>query len=100
MNFIDNVFRIFMFIFPYAVCFAAYIWVGKKAWRAPKGVAKIIALAFVALGTGYTLYKLFGAVGTMMTNDNFEFGIIIVMVFILFFASVALAMAEPEKEAK
>jgi high-affinity K+ transport system ATPase subunit B len=98
MNFLDTIFRIFMFLFPYVVCFAAYLWVGKKAWRAPKGIARIIALVFVIGGTGYTLYKLVRSIGGMMTNDNFEFVILIVMVFILFFASIALAMAEPEKE--
>ena len=100
MNFLDSIFRIFMFLFPYAVCFAAYIWVGKKAWRAPSGIGKIIALVFIVGGAAYTLYKLVRSVGTMMTNDNFEFVILIVMVFILFFASIALAMAEPEKEVK
>jgi high-affinity K+ transport system ATPase subunit B len=87
-----------MFILPYALCFAGYIWVGKRAWRAPSGVAKIIALIFVIGGAGYTLYKMIGLVGSIMTNDNFEFAIIIVTVFVLFFASVALAMAEPEKK--
>lgn len=93
----DTIFRIFMFILPYALCIAAYIWVGKKAWRAPNGIAKIIALIFVIGGAGYTLYKLIHSAGGILTNDNFEFIIIIVTVFILFFASIAIAMAEPEK---
>ena len=100
MNFLDSLFRVFMFTLPYAVCIAGYIWVGKRAWKAPAGIAKIIALIFVIGGAGYTLYKLIGAVGGIMTNDNFEFAIIIITVFVLFFASIAVAMAEPEKEAK
>lgn len=100
MNFLDSIFRVFMFFFPYAVCIAAYIWVGKKAWRAPKGIAKIIALVFVVGGSAYTLYKLVRSIGGIMTNENFEFVILIVMVFVLFFASIALALAEPEKEVK
>ena len=98
MNFLDTIFRVFMLILPYALCFAGYFWVGKKAWKAPNGIAKIIALVFVIGGVGYTLYKLIRSVGGIMTNDNFEFAIIIVTVFVLFFASIAVAMAEPEKE--
>ena len=98
MNVLDTAFRIFMYVFPYALCFAAYIWTGKKAWRAPNNVAKYIALFFVFGGAGYTLYKLVRSAGGILTNDNFEFITIIVTVFVLFFASIALALAEPEKE--
>lgn len=97
MNFLDNVFRVFMFVLPYALCFAAYIWVGKRAWKAPKGIARIIAFVFVIGGAGYTLYKLVRAIGGVFKNDIFEFAIMIVTVFILFFASIAITMAEPEK---
>ncbi|HEX8314646.1 MAG TPA: hypothetical protein VF609_06630 [Flavisolibacter sp.] len=97
MNFLDSIFRVFMFVLPFAVCFAGYIWVGKKAWKAPAGIAKIISFIFIISGAGYTLYKLIRSIGGMMTNDNFEFAIFIVTVFVLFFASIALAMAEPEK---
>lgn len=97
MNFIDSLFRVFMFALPFAVCYAGYIWVGKKAWKAPAGITRIISLILVAGGAGYTTYKLIRSVGGMMTNDNFEFAIIIVTVFVLFFASIALALAEPEK---
>ena len=97
MNFLDSIFRVFMYVLPYGLCFAGYIWVGKKAWKAPKGIAKIIALLFVIGGAGYTLYKVVRSIGAVMTNDTFEFAIIIVTVFILFFASIAIAMAEPEK---
>ena len=55
MNFLDTLFRIFMFILPYGLCLAGYIWVGKKAWRAPNGIGKYIALFFVIAGAGYTL---------------------------------------------
>ena len=87
-----------MFILPYDLCIAAYLWVGKKAWRSPNSVAKIISLVFVAGGAGYTVYKLVLAAGGIMTNDNFEFAIIIVTAFVLFFASIAIAIAEPEKK--
>ena len=97
MNFLDTLFRIFMFILPYGLCLAGYIWVGKKAWRAPNGIGKYIALFFVIAGAGYTLYKLVRAAGGILTNDIFEFVIIIVTVFVLFFASIALAVTEPEK---
>ncbi|RYZ27500.1 MAG: hypothetical protein EOO10_12515 [Chitinophagaceae bacterium] len=98
MNFLDSIFRVFMYVLPFALCFAGYVWVGKKVWKAPNGIAKIIAAIFVLGGAGYTLYKVIRSIGTMMTNDNFEFAIIIVTVFVLFFASIAIAMAEPEKQ--
>jgi amino acid transporter len=97
MNVIETIFRIFMFLLPYAICFAGYIWIGKKAWRSPHKIAKAIALFFVLGGAGYTTYKLIGAAPGILTNDNFEFAIIIIAVFVLFFASIALAFAEPEK---
>ena len=97
MTFFDTIFRIFMFLVPYVLCFAGYIWVGKKAWRAPHGIGRIIALLFVIGGAGYTIYTLIRSAGGILTNDNFEFVIIIVSVFVLFFASIALAIAEPEK---
>jgi high-affinity K+ transport system ATPase subunit B len=98
MNFLDNIFRVFMFILPFAFCLAGYYWVGKKAWKAPAGIARIIAMIFVSAGAAYTLYKLIRSVGGIMTNDNFEYAIIIITVFVLFFASISIAMAEPEKE--
>jgi len=98
MNFLDTVFRVFMFILPFVLCLAGYYWVGRKVWKAPAGTAKIIAMVFVAAGAAYTLYKLIRSVGSIMKNDNFEYAIIIITVFVLFFASISLAMAEPEKE--
>jgi amino acid transporter len=98
MNFLDSIFRVFMYVLPYGLCLAGYIWVGRRAWKAPNGIAKIIALIFVIGGAGYTLYKVMRSIGGIITNDNFEFAIIIVTVFVLFFASIAIALAEPEKE--
>lgn len=98
MNVLDTIFRIFMFILPYGLCLAGYIWIGKKAWKAPNNAAKYISLFFVFGGAGYTLYKVGRSIGGVFTNDNFEFAIIIITVFVLFFASIALAFAEPEKK--
>ncbi|HUC80605.1 MAG TPA: hypothetical protein VMR70_06790 [Flavisolibacter sp.] len=98
MSVLDTLFRLFMFILPFALCFAGYIWIGKKAWKAPNNPAKYISLLFVAGGAGYTAYKVIRLAGGILTNDNFEFAIIIITVFVLFFASVALAFAEPEKK--
>lgn len=94
----DTAFRIFMFLLPYALCIAAYIWVGKKAWRVKNAISKIIALLFVAGGAGYTLYKLIRSISSIMTNDNFEFVIFIITAFVLFFASIAIALGEPEEK--
>ena len=93
----DVVFRIFMFFLPYALCIAAYIWVGKKAWRLQNAVAKTFALVFVGVGAAYTIYQLIRSIGGIMTNDNFEYIIIIVTVAVLFFASIAMALGQPEE---
>ena len=98
MNVLDNIFRVFMFVLPYAVCFAAYTWVAKRAWKTTNTIARIIALFFVIGGIGFTVYRLIRNIGGIFTNDDFEFVILIVMVFVLFFASVAMAIGEPEKE--
>ena len=94
----DTVFRVFMFLLPYAICIAAYIWVGRKAWLTKNIFSKIIAFLFVAGGLGYTLYKLVRNIRGIATSDDFEFVIIIIMVFVLFFASIAIAVGEPEKK--
>lgn len=94
----DTVFRIFMFLFPYALCVAAYIWVGKKALRVPQPAARIIALAIVAGGLGYTVYRFVKEARKALSNDNFEYIILIVMVVVLAIASIVMAIGEPEDE--
>lgn len=94
----DTVFRIFMFLLPYAVCVTAYVWVGKKAWRVPHPAARIGALLIVAGGLGYTLYRFVRLLGEALTNDNFEYIILIVMVAVLALASIVMALGEPEEE--
>lgn len=93
----DDIFRVFMFLIPYVICIAAYLWVGRKAWQTKNVISKIIALLFVVGGLGYTLFKLFNTIGGIATHEIFEFVIIIVMVFVLFFASIAIALGEPGK---
>ena len=93
----DDIFRLFMFVLPYGFSVAAYIWVGMKAWRLPNKAPKVIAFAILAGGFGYTVYKMVYAIGRLFTSDNFEFAILIVNVFVLFFASIAIALGEPEK---
>ncbi|HVF96794.1 MAG TPA: hypothetical protein VM871_05715 [Flavisolibacter sp.] len=98
---LDNIFRVFMFVLPYALCIAAYIWVGKKALAVPNRAATIIALFIVAGGLGYTLYKLVRSASGILRNDNFEYIIVVVTVGVLFFASIAMALGQPEeKESK
>jgi high-affinity Fe2+/Pb2+ permease len=98
MGVVDTIYRFFMFILPYSVCFAAYIWIGQKAWRVPQKASRVIALFIIAAGLGYTLYRLVGSIGTYATNDNFEYIIIIVAVALLALASIVMAIGEPEEE--
>ena len=100
MNVLDNIYRIFMFILPFTVCIAAYVWIGKKAWRVSQQASRIIALLVIAGGLGYTLYRMEKLVGDFFSNDNFEFIVIIVMVVVLAVASIVMAIGEPEEENK
>lgn len=93
----ETIFRLFMYILPYGLSIAAYIWIGKKAWQVPNKLAKAIAFLILAAGLGYTLYKMGRSISTALTNDTFEFMIMIVNVFVLFFASIAITFGEPEK---
>lgn len=97
MNVLDNVYRVFMFALPYALCLTAYVWVGKKALRVPQKAARIVALFVIAAGLGYTLYRMVRSVGGLFTNDNFEYIIIIVAVAVLALASIVMAIGEPEE---
>jgi len=97
MGVLDTIYRIFMFILPYALCIAAYVWVGRKALRVPQRTSRIIALVFIAGGLAYTLYRLVRSVGNIMTNELFEFVILIVAVAVLALASIVMALGEPEK---
>lgn len=97
MNVLDNVYRLFMFALPYALCLAAYVWVGKKALRVPQKASRIVALIIIAAGLGYTLYRMVRSIGGLFTNDNFEYIIIIVAVAVLALASIVMALGEPEE---
>lgn len=97
---IDNIYRVFMFVLPFAICLAAYVWVGKKALRVPQKAARIGALAVVCGGLVYTVYRLIKAIGTAFANDNFEYIIVIVTVAVLALASIIMAIGEPEAPVK
>ena len=97
MSFLDNLFIIFMFILPYAICIAAYVWTGRKALKVPNKYSRYIALIIIAGGFCYTLYTFIRSVGRMMTEENFHYIILIVMVAVLALASIVMAFGEPEK---
>lgn len=93
----ETAFRLFMYLLPFALSIAAYGWMFKKAKRVPNKTARIIAIVFVAAGGVYTLYQLATTITKALSDDRFHFGIIIITVFILFFAAIAMAFGEPEK---
>ena len=97
MAVLDTIYRAFMFIIPYALTFAAYIWVGKKAWRIPDRTVRIISLAMIAAGVGFTVYRLVSLTGRMFTNDLFEYIVLLVMVGDLALVSIIMAIGEPER---
>ena len=93
----ETLFRLFMYIFPYAVSLALYIWIFRKAVNVPHKGYRIAAIVIVAAGLAYTLYEIATTITKALTDDNFHFGVLIVTIIVLFFASIAMAFGEPEK---
>lgn len=93
----ETVFRIFMYLFPYAISVVLYVWVFRKALRVPHPVYRGIALALVVAGFCYTLYQIAITIGAVLTDDRFHFQIMIITVVVCFLASVMMALGEPEK---
>jgi hypothetical protein len=93
----ETVYRIFMYLFPFAISIALYIWMFRKAQRVPHKTLKGVALAIVIAGFCYTLYDIVKTIGRIFTDDRFHFEIMIVTVIVLFFASIVMALGEPEK---
>lgn len=98
MAVLDTIYRIFMFIVPYALCFAAYVWVGRKALRVPQKTPRIIACIIIGGGIAFTLYRLIRYIGFALANDLFEYVVIIAMVVVLAVASIVMAIGQPEEE--
>lgn len=98
MSALDTIYRIFMFILPGAICITAYVWVGRKALLVPQKGARIIALAVIAAGLCFTLYRMALSVKGVFANDIFEYLIIIVAVGVLALASIVMAIGQPEEE--
>ncbi|HEV7332129.1 MAG TPA: hypothetical protein VGN63_13925 [Flavisolibacter sp.] len=93
----EILFRLFMYIFPYAVSLALYIWIFRKALKVPHKSYRIAAIVIVAGGLAYTLYEIATTITKALTDDNFHFAVLIVTIIVLFFASMAMAFGEPEK---
>jgi high-affinity K+ transport system ATPase subunit B len=92
----ETIFRLFMYIFPYAVSTAFYVWIFRKALRVQRKPYRIAALVFVIAGLGYTLTHMVTTITKALSDDRFHFGIIIITIIVLFFASIAMAFGEPE----
>jgi uncharacterized membrane protein YbhN (UPF0104 family) len=93
----DTAYRLFMYIFPYVVSMAVYLWLIRRARRVPHKMAKGIALLVIAAGVGYTVYRIIISFSTALTDDNFHASPIIVSIIVGFFAAMAMAFGEPEK---
>lgn len=93
----ETIFRVFMYIFPFAVSLALYIWMARRASRVPGKTHKTIALVIVGAGLLYTLYRVVVTAGTIFKNDKFNFQILVTTIIVLFFAAIAMAFGEPEK---
>lgn len=93
----ETVYRIFMYLFPYAISIALYVWMFRKAQRVPHKTLKAVAMVIIVAGFGYTAYEVIRTLGTALTDDKFHFQILIVTVIVLFLASIAMAFGEPEK---
>ena len=94
----ETLFRLFMYIFPYAVSLSLYIWILRKALKVPRKGYRIAALVIVVGGLAYTLYEIARTITKALTDDNFHFAILIVTIIVLFLASIALAFGEPAEK--
>lgn len=93
----EAVYRVFMYILPYAISLALYVWIFRKAQRVLHKVYKYVALGITIAGFCYTVYNIVQTAGGILTDENFHFQIMIVTVIVLFFASISMALGEPEK---
>jgi amino acid transporter len=93
----ETIFRLFMYILPHGICFAAYIWMFRKAKRVPHKIYKSVSLVIIVAGFLYTLYHLITTINRAYREDRFHFIILLIMVFVLFFAAIFMALGEPEK---
>lgn len=93
----EILFRLFMYFFPFAVSLSLYIWMYRKAVRVPHKTLKIVSVAIIVAGFAYTIYELATTLSKALSDDRFHFAILIVTVFVLFFASITMAFGEPEK---
>ena len=93
----ETFYRLFMYIFPYAISLALCIWMFRKASRVPHKLYKSIALAIVIGGLGYIVYDIVKTAGAIFTDDNFHYQVMIVTVAVLFIASIVMTLGEPEK---
>lgn len=92
----EAIYRIFMYIFPYAIAIALYVWMWRKAIRVPNKILKAVALIIIGGGFAYTLYSIATTAGALFTDDSFHFQILIITIIVLFLASIAMAFGEPE----
>lgn len=93
----EAVYRVFMYVLPFAFSLALYLWVFLKARKVPHKVYRTISIAIVVGGFCYTVHEIVTTVGTIFTDENFHFQIMIATVIVLFFSSIAMALGEPEK---
>lgn len=94
----ETLFRLFMYIFPYAVSLSLYIWIFRKALKVPHKGFRMAAIVIVAAGLAYTLYEIATTISKALTDDNFHFVVLIVTIIVLFFASMAMAFGEPDEK--
>lgn len=93
----ETAFRIFMYLFPFAVSLSLYYWMLKRALKVPVALYRVLALVIISGGILYTLFKIVTSASGILTNDNFEFAIFIVTVAVLALAAITMALGEPEK---
>lgn len=93
----ETVYRLFMYLFPFAFSLALYVWMFRKASLVPKKIYRGVALAIIVAGIGYTLYRIVATIGNVFTDDRFHFGVMIVTIVVLAVASIIMTVGEPEK---
>ena len=93
----ETFFRLFMYVFPYAISLGLYTWLFRRSAKVPHKTARIIAMVIIGAGAADTLYQVATTIGNALTDDRFHFAIIIITIIVGFLAAIAMAFGEPEK---
>ena len=93
----ESIFRITIFLLPFIVCLLTFYWLARKALQLAGTAGKVLMLAVVAGGVGFTIYQLVLSAGKMFSDHGFNFKVIFINIWFFVAAAIIHAFASPEK---